>query len=65
MNVLKCWAAVLIAVFLLPNVAASAEAAKDAITKGDSLMEKADYDAAIAAFNEALQIDPKNAVAYR
>ena len=28
------------------------------------LLEKADYDAAIAAFNEAIRIDPKNAVAY-
>ena len=64
MNTFKSWASVLIAISLLPNVAVSADAATDAIAKGDSLMEKGDYDAAIAAFNEAIRIDPKNAVAY-
>src|SRR5580658_9672784 len=64
MNTFKCWAAVLIAVLLLPNVAASADAAKEAYEKGKSCLEKKDYDAAITAFNEAIKLDNKNAEAY-
>ena len=37
MNTFKCWASVLIAVSLLPNVAASADAAMEAIPEGYGL----------------------------
>ena len=59
MNTFKCWVAVLIAVLLLPNVAASADAAKEAYEKGKGCLEKKDFDAAIAAFTEAIRLDPK------
>jgi len=64
MNKLKCWAAVLIAALLLPNVAASADAAKDAYEKGKARLDKKDYDGAITAFTEAIRLDPKFALAY-
>jgi len=67
MTTCKCWAAVLIAVLLLPNAAASADAAADAFQKGKSCLEKGDSDAAIAAFSEAIRLDQKlaNAFSYR
>jgi hypothetical protein len=52
MNTFKCWASVLIAILMLPNVAVSADAAKEAYEKGKAFLEKQDYDAAIAAFAE-------------
>jgi tetratricopeptide (TPR) repeat protein len=64
MNTFKCWAVVLIAVFLLPNVGASANPAKEAYQKGKACLEKKDLDAAIAAFTEAIRLDPKFAEAY-
>jgi hypothetical protein len=64
MNTCKCWTVVLIAVLLLPNVAASADAAKKAYEKGKACFAKRDYDAAIAAFSEAIRLDPKDADAY-
>jgi tetratricopeptide (TPR) repeat protein len=60
----KCWVAVLIAVLLLPNVAASADPAKEAFEKGKSCLDKKHYDAAITAFTEAILLNPKDAVAY-
>ena len=54
----------LIALLLLPNVAASADAAREACEKGKSRLEKRHYDAAVAAFTEAIRLDPKNAEAY-
>ena len=65
MNRCKCWATVVIAVLLLPNVAASADAAKEAYEKGKSCLEKQDYDGAAAAFTEAIKLDPNDAWAYR
>ena len=59
MNMFKCWAALLIAIMLLPN-AASADAAKDAYDKGKACLDKRDYDAAITAFTEAIRLEPKN-----
>jgi tetratricopeptide (TPR) repeat protein len=64
MNTRKVCAAVLIAVLLLPNVAASAEAAKEAYEKGKSYLEERDCDAAIAAFTGAIRLDPKYADVY-
>ena len=52
MNTCKYWA-LLIAVLLLPNVAVSADAAKEAYEKGKSCLYEKDYDAAIIAFTEA------------
>ena len=63
MNMFKCWAALLIAIMLLPNSAASADAAKDAYDKGKACLDKRDYDAAITAFTEAIRLEPKNAQA--
>ena len=57
----KFWAAVLIAVLLLPTVAVSAGEAKEALENGNGCMDKKDFDAAIAAFTEAIRFDPKNA----
>src|ERR1039458_2737477 len=59
MNKCKSWAAVLIAVLLLPNVAASADAAAEAFQKGLSYLDKEEYDTAIAAFTEAIRLNPK------
>jgi tetratricopeptide (TPR) repeat protein len=64
MNACKCWLAVLVVVVLLPNVAASADVAKEAYQKGISSLAKKDYDAAIAAFSEDIRLDPKHANAY-
>ena len=58
MNTCKSWTAVLIAVSLLPNVAASADAAKEAYEKGKASLDKREYDAAITAFTEAIRLDP-------
>lgn len=64
MNTLKCWAVVLIAVLLLPNSAATADPAKEAYEKGNSCLEKKDYDAAIAAFTDVIRLTPKDAKVY-
>ena len=40
MNTCKCWASVLIVVLLLPNVAASADAAMEAYEKGAACLRK-------------------------
>jgi hypothetical protein len=52
MKTCKCRTAVLLALLLLPNVAASADAAKEACEKGKACLEKKEYDAAITAFTE-------------
>jgi tetratricopeptide (TPR) repeat protein len=54
----------LIAALLLPNIAVSADPAADAYQKGKTYLEKGDSDAAIAAFTEAIRLDPKLANAY-
>ena len=53
-----------IVVLLLPNVAASADAAMEALTRGAARLEKKDYDAAIAALNEVIRLNPTTAEAY-
>ena len=63
MNTFKCSAVMLIVVLMLP-AAASADAAKDAYEKGKACLEKKDYDSAVTAFDEAIRLDPKNALAY-
>ena len=60
----KYWAAALIAVSLLPNIAASAESAQDVYDKGVSLIDNEDYDSAITALNLAIRLDRNNADAY-
>ena len=64
MNTIKCWALSLVAVLLLPNLAASADAAKEALENGKSFLEKKDYDSAIAAYTEAIRLDSENVEAY-
>jgi tetratricopeptide (TPR) repeat protein len=59
MNSCKCWAVVLIAALLLPNVAASSDAAQEAYEKGKACFDKKDYDAAITAVTEAIRLNPK------
>ena len=55
---------VLIAVVLLPSVAASADPAKEADEKGRDCLAKEDFDAATAAFTHAIRLNPKDATAY-
>jgi len=64
MNTCKCRAVLLIALLLLPNVAASADTAREGFVKGKTSLEKGEYDAAITAFTEIIRIDPKCAAAY-
>ncbi len=70
MNPTKCFWTLLIAVCLLADVSAGADSsastapAADAYQKGNALLAKRDYDAAIASFTEAMRIDPKDANAY-
>ena len=64
MNTFKCWAVALIAVLLLPNVAASADPVKESMRKGKACFDKEDYVGAVAAYSGAIKLDPKNAEAY-
>ena len=59
------WMVALLGILLLPGVAASADPAKDAMQKGKACFEKGDNDGAVAAYSEAIRLDPKNAEAYR
>ena len=60
----KCWVTALAGVLLLPNIATSADAAREAYQKGISCLDKRDYDAAITAFTETIRLDPRDAQAY-
>ena len=64
MNTCGRWAAVLIVALLPPNYSLGAEPATEAYQNGVSRLEKQQYDAAIAAFSEAIRLNPKYAVAY-
>ena len=64
MNSCKCWQAALAAILLLPSLAASADPAAEAYKKGLACFEKEQNDAAVAAFSEAIRLDPKNAEAF-
>jgi tetratricopeptide (TPR) repeat protein len=58
---------IMAAAFLLlatPALAGQAATAKDALAKGKAAVEKDNPDAAIAAFTEAIRLDPKMAEAY-
>ncbi len=59
MTIFKFWMPALVGILLLPGAAVSADAAKEAYEKGKTCLEKKDYDAAIAAFTEAIRLDPK------
>ena len=64
MNPCKCAAAALIAILLLPGVAASADPAAEAYQKGLASYAQEDYDAAISAFTGALRLAPRDSLAY-
>jgi tetratricopeptide (TPR) repeat protein len=59
-----CWVMALVAVLLLPGVAVTADAAKEACEKGVSCLDKQDYDGALTALTEAIRLNPKYALAY-
>ena len=63
MNTFTFWAA-LIAVSFVPSVASSADTEANAYQKGIASLEKQDYDAAVAAFTEAIRVNPKSADAF-
>ena len=54
----------MIAILLLPGLAASADPAEEAYQKGLSCFDRHEYDAAIAAFTEAIRLRFKPAVSY-
>jgi tetratricopeptide (TPR) repeat protein len=62
----KFWAPACIALLLLLNLAAgpATDAARAAYEKGMSLFDKANYDAAIACYTEAIRLDPTFAEAF-
>ena len=64
MSTCKCWAAVLIAALILPRIAAGADPAKEAEERGRACLDKQDFDGAIAAFTQAVGLDPKDAKGY-
>ena len=65
MNIRKCWVVVLLGLLLaVPSLAAEFKSAKEAIDKGTALLDKGEYDKAIAAFSEVIWFEPKNAEAY-
>lgn len=64
MTTCKFWVTVLVGILLLANAAAGADAAKEAYQKGVACLEKKELNAAIAAFTEAIRLNPKDAVAY-
>ena len=64
MTACKCWATALVAMLLLPNVAASADPATEACQEGRSCLRIEDFDSAISAYTEAIRLDPKLAKAY-
>ena len=51
-------------VTVISSVAGKPPSAAEAFSKGISLFQKQDYDAAIDAFTEAIRVNPKNASAY-
>ncbi len=68
MNTRRWLVAVLIGMSLLTvrsSTGEESQKATEALKRGDSLREKSDFDGAIAAYTEAIQLDPKLAKAYR
>ena len=47
------------------DVSANADAVAEACKKGKACLEKKDFDAAIAAYTEAIRLDPKLANAFK
>ena len=46
------------------SLAEKPRTADDAVAEGNAMLTAKKYDAAIVAYTEAIQLDPKNAVAY-
>ena len=65
MTTCKCWAMALAGILSLPPVVVGANSANEAIDKGIACLEKQDYDGSIAAFSEAIRLNPKLAASYR
>jgi tetratricopeptide (TPR) repeat protein len=57
--------AVLLLVFSSPALAATPDAAKEACEKGKAYLEKNEFDAAVAAFDKAIQLNPRDGDAFR
>ena len=53
-----------LSLFPSPSPAAEPKTAAEAVALGDSLREKKDWDAAVAAYTKALKLNPKCAKAY-
>ena len=68
MNCRDLWAAALCGLVAIaacrPAIGADFKSAAEAISKGDALWDKGDFDGAISAFTAAIRLDPKNAVVY-
>ena len=65
MNIRKCWTGLLLGFLLtVPSMAAEFKSAKEAIEKGTALLDKGEYDKAIAAFDEAIRFNPRYATVY-
>ena len=64
MSACRYWTMVLIAILLLPNIAASADQAKEAYEKGKACLKKRHYEAAVLAFTDSIRLNPEYAEAY-
>ncbi len=64
MSACRCWAVAFGGILLLLNVAAGAGTANEAGRRGKICFDKGDLDAAVAAYTEAIRLDPRNAERY-
>ena len=68
MNPREFWAAALCGIAAIiacrSAVGADFRSAAEAVQKGDSLLEKRAYEAAISAYTAAIRLDPNSAAAY-
>ena len=67
MNVSARWQLTLVAALLLmprPSTANDSKAANEAIARGKTCVANGDFEAAVAAFTEAIRLDASNALAY-
>jgi tetratricopeptide (TPR) repeat protein len=63
MSASQLGAAALLGLVML-SLGADGESATDALSRGDSLVQKGELDAALAAYTEAIRLDPKDAAAH-